>query len=92
MQIQQKIISVKKGVSMNEGISKEMIEIKTIIAQTVAKREALKKEMEEHSKQFPQKKFQRFQELIVIDSVLSELDTTYKKLWDFNNIKSNMAS
>jgi len=56
-------------------MTKEMLQIKLMIAETVAKREALKKEMQEWHERFPTKRFPDFHKLIVIDNVLSELDT-----------------
>lgn len=70
---------------MSEIITDEMSQVKMMIAQTVAKREALKSEMQEWYERFPNQHFARLKDLIVIDSVLSELDTHYKHLWDFNN-------
>ena len=63
-----------------------MDEIKSMIAETVVKRNALKSEMElwyaDNQKSFPSMK-----DLILVDSTLSKLDTFYKKLWDYNNLK-----
>jgi len=76
---------------MNESITKEMTQIKVMIAQTVTKREALKSEMADWYARFPGKKFAKLKDLIVTDSVLSELDSNYKRLWDFSNTQSNIA-
>ena len=70
---------------MNETVTKEMTQIKLMITETVAKRESLKIEMKEWYDRFPSKKFAKLKDLIVIDSILSELDSHYKRLWDFNN-------
>lgn len=70
---------------MAELITKEMNEIKIMIASTCAKREALKNDMQTWYDKFPTKKYERLNELIITDSVLSELDSNYKRLWDFNN-------
>jgi hypothetical protein len=69
---------------MKEIITGEMEEIRRLITETVAKRNALKSEMAQwydaHSE-----RFERANELITIDSTLSELDTHYKRLWDYHN-------
>lgn len=70
---------------MTETVTKEMSQIKLMITQTVAKRESLKIEMQEWYERFPSQKFAKLKDLIVIDSILSELDSHYKRLWDFNN-------
>lgn len=70
--------------AMTEIITSEMEEIRRLIVETVAKRNALKTEMaqwyEAHSK-----RFERANELITVDSTLSELDSHYKRLWDYHN-------
>ena len=70
---------------MSETITKEMSQIKLMISETIAKRESLKIEMQEWYDRFPTQKFAKLKDLIVIDSILSELDSHYKRLWDFNN-------
>ena len=72
---------------MAEIITKEMQEIRGLIAQTVAKRNALKTEMEEWYERFPNERFGKFKDLIATDGVLSQLDTHYKHLWDFHNAR-----
>jgi hypothetical protein len=67
-------------------ITAEMKEIRTLIVQTVAKRNALKIEMENWYKQNT-KRFEYTNELITVDSTLSELDSHYKRLWDYHNTK-----
>lgn len=76
---------------MTETITKEMSQIKLMITETIAKRESLKSEMQEWYERFPSKKFAKLKDLIVIDSILSELDSHYKRLWDFNNQKTTSA-
>jgi len=71
---------------MAEVINEEMLQIKKMIAQTVAKRESLKSEMQEWYDRFPGKEFAKLMDLNLTDSVLSELDSHYKRLWDFNNV------
>jgi len=75
---------------MNEIVTKEMSEIRNLIAATVAKREALKAEMEEWHERFPNERFARFKDLIATDGVLSQLDSHYKRLWDFHNARKAM--
>ncbi len=67
-------------------ITAEMEEIRHLIAQTAAKRNTLKMEMEEWYKT-NMKRFNRTNELIIVDSTLSELDSHYKRLWDYHNTK-----
>jgi hypothetical protein len=67
-------------------ITAEMEEIRHLIAQTAANRNALKIEMEEWYKTNT-KRFNRTNELIIVDSTLSELDSHYKRLWDYHNAK-----
>lgn len=78
------------GVPMTEVITSEMEEIRRLIAETVAKRNALKTEMaqwyEAHSK-----RFERTNDLITVDSTLSELDSHYKRLWDYHNGRSRAS-
>jgi uncharacterized protein len=76
---------------MNEIITREMQEIRTLIAETVAKRNALKAEMQEWYERFPTERFGKFKDLIAADSVLSQLDSHYKKLWDFHNARGQSA-
>lgn len=75
---------VNAGAAMTEIITSEMEEIRRLIVATVAKRNTLKTEMaqwyEAHSK-----RFERTNELITVDSTLSELDSHYKRLWDYHN-------
>lgn len=83
-------VRVNVGVVMTEIITSEMEEIRRLIVETVAKRNALKTEMaqwyEAHSKRFPQTN-----ELITVDSTLSELDSHYKRLWDYHNSRSRAS-
>jgi len=74
---------------MNESITNEMQQIKMMISQTFAKRESLKSEMETWYEENPGKRFDNIKELIIVDSKLSELDSHYKRLWDFHNAKSS---
>lgn len=76
---------------MNEIITDEMADIKNMIASTVAKRNALKIEMQEWYERFPNERFAKLKDLIAVDSVLSQLDTHYKQLWDFHNARGQSA-
>jgi len=73
---------------MTESITNEMQQIKMMISQTFAKRESLKNEMERWYEENPGKRYKNIKELIIVDSKLSELDSHYKRLWDFHNAKS----
>lgn len=79
-------ISIHEENNMEYIITAEMKEIRTLIVQTVAKRNALKIEMENWYKQNT-KRFEYTNELITVDSTLSELDSHYKRLWDYHNTK-----
>lgn len=70
---------------MNEVITPEMHEIRRLIVETVAKRNSLKVQMEEWYKTHPNARFEYSNELIATDSTLSELDSHYKRLWDYYN-------
>lgn len=78
------------GSPMNEIITSEMEEIKNLIIQTAARRNALKLEMENWFKNNA-KRFPNANELITVDSTLSELDNHYKRLWDYHNGKSKVS-
>lgn len=69
-------------------ITSEMEEIRQLIAQTAAKRNVLKIEMENWY-ETNNKRFDRTNELITVDSTLSELDSHYKRLWDYHNKKAS---
>lgn len=70
---------------LNEVITPEMTQIKYMIAETVARREALKSEMQEWYERFPNERFAKLTDLIAVDGVLSQLDSHYKRLWDHHN-------
>lgn len=72
------------GVPMTEIITNEMAEIRRLIAETVAKRNSIKVEMQQWYES-NSKRFHRTNELITVDSTLSELDSHYKRLWDYHN-------
>jgi hypothetical protein len=75
------------GAAMTEIITEEMLQLKQLIMKTISKRETLKDEMTEWYTRFPNERFAKLDNLIVIDSMLSELDSNYKRLWDFHNRK-----
>ena len=78
-------VSVNAGAAMTEIITEEMHQLRQLIIQTISKRETLKHEMTEWYTRFPNERFAKLDNLIVIDSMLSELDNNYKRLWDFHN-------
>ena len=72
---------------MTEIITNEMEELRRLIALTVAKRNALKQEMAEWYDRNSGRRFDRSNELITVDATLSQLDSHYKRLWDYHNSK-----
>lgn len=78
------------GAIMTEIITAEMEQIRQLIIQTVAKRNALKLEMEQWY-ETNVKRFSRMNELITVDSTLSQLDSHYKRLWDYHNAPSRAS-
>lgn len=78
------------GAPMTEIITNEMVEIRNLIVETVAKRNTLKREME-HWYENNSKHFPSTNELITVDSTLSELDSHYKRLWDYHNSRSRAS-
>jgi len=78
-------VTANAGVAMREIITEEMHQLKQLIMKTIAKREALKNEMTEWYTRFPNERYTKMDNLIVIDSMLSELDSNYRRLWDFHN-------
>jgi len=77
---------------MDEIITEEMKEIKMLIANTVAERNAIKDEMQEWYERFPTERFIKLDNLITIDGMLSELDSSYKRLWDFHNNRKEQSA
>lgn len=73
------------GAAMAEVITYEMHELRELIMKTVSKREQLKEEMSEWYERFPSERFAKIDNLMVIDTMLSQLDDNYKRLWDFYN-------
>ncbi len=72
----------------NEIITPEMQQIKSMIIETFAQRDAIKNEMEMWYDNYPGAHFPRMKELVVTDATLSKLDSHYKQLWDYHNAKS----
>lgn len=72
----------------NEIITPEMQQIKTMIIETFAQRDAIKNEMEMWYNTYPGTHFPKMTELVVTDATLSKLDSFYKQLWDYHNAKS----
>lgn len=73
---------------MTEIITSEMEEIRNLIIATVARRNLLKTEMEKWYSNAGHRRFDGANELITVDATLSELDSHYKRLWDYHNGKS----
>lgn len=73
----------------NQIITSEMKEIKEMIFDTVRQRESLKNEMQDWYENNPKEHFSGMKNLMLIDTTLSELDSLYKNLWDYNNKKSS---
>jgi uncharacterized protein len=71
--------------NVSEIITEEMHQLKQLIIDTVSRRESIKQEMEEWYARFPNERFVKIDNLMVIDGMLSELDSHYKRLWDFHN-------
>jgi len=80
-------VRANAGAVMIEIITSEMEEIRRLIVETVAKRNALKLAMQEWYESNSGKRFEHSTELITVDSTLSELDSHYKRLWDYHNGK-----
>ncbi len=83
-------VRVNAGAHMTEIITSEMEEIRRLIVETVAKRNTLKLEMQ-HWYETNSQRFPNANELITVDSTLSELDSHYKRLWDYHNGKSKAS-
>lgn len=81
----------KKDV-VSEVVTPEMDEIRTLIIRTVAKRSALKSEMEAWYAAHTGERYARASDLMLVDGILSELDNRYKILWDYHNKKEKAVS
>ncbi len=73
----------------NEVITPEMQQIRSMIIQTYAQRDAIKSEMEVWYDTYPGAHFPKMNDLVVTDATLSKLDSFYKKLWDYHNARSS---
>lgn len=71
----------------NEIVTAEMRQVKSMIEQTVKERDAIKGEMEVWYIENPKKYFPKMETLFLTDATLSELDSSYKRLWDYHNKK-----
>lgn len=69
---------------MSQIITSEMTEIRRLIAEVFAKRNFLKIEMEKWYER-NSSRFEHANELMTVDFTLSELDSHYKRLWDYHN-------
>lgn len=74
---------------IKEVITPEMQQIKTMIIETFAQRDAIKNEMEVWYNTYPGAHFPKMKDLVVTDATLSKLDSFYKQLWDYHNARSN---
>jgi len=70
---------------MTEIITEEMHQLKELIINTASKRQSLKDEMSQWYEHNPGERFAKLDNLMVIDDMLSQLDSNYKRLWDFHN-------
>lgn len=75
---------------MSQIITSEMTEIRRLIAETFAKRNFLKIEMEKWYEK-NSTRFEHANELMTVDSTLSELDSHYKRLWDYHNTNQHVS-
>lgn len=75
---------------MEEIITSEMSEIRRLIAETVAKRNIFKTQMEQWYES-NSRRFEGMNELIAVDSTLSQLDSHYKRLWDYHNTRPSAS-
>jgi len=73
----------------SEVITPEMQQIKSMIIETYAQRDAIKNEMEVWYNTYPGAHFPKMKELVITDATLSKLDSFYKKLWDYHNARSS---
>jgi uncharacterized protein len=72
---------------MVEIITREMEQLRQMIASTVARRESIKQAMQTWYSEHPLERFDGLNDLILLDNTLSQLDSHYKRLWDFHNAK-----
>jgi hypothetical protein len=73
----------------NDVVTPEMQQIKSMIMQTYAQRDAIKNEMEAWYNAYPGAHFPKMKDLVFTDATLSKLDSFYKKLWDYHNARSS---
>jgi len=71
----------------SEIITSEMEQIKSMIAESITQRDSIKSEMEVWYINNPKKHFPKMETLFFTDTTLSELDSSYKRLWDYHNKK-----
>ena len=71
----------------NEILTPEMQQIRSMIIDTVTRRDAFKIEMELWYQDNPNLHYPNMKNLILIDATLSKLDSYYKQLWDYHNAK-----
>lgn len=68
---------------MGEVLTPEMMDIKKLIIETAQEREEIKQLITSCETNA----FTLFRKLEQVDGVLSQLDTQYKRLWDYHNTK-----
>jgi len=71
----------------SEIITSEMKQVKSMIEESVLQRNAIKNEMASWYNENPKKHFPKLETLFFVDATLSELDSSYKRLWDYHNSK-----
>jgi len=71
----------------SEVITSEMEQIKSMISESISQRDSIKSEMESWYIDNPKKHFPKMDILFFTDTTLSELDSSYKRLWDYHNSK-----
>ena len=83
------VVTVNVDAAMTEIITEEMHQLRELIMKTVSTRKSLKDEMSKWYEKYPGERFAKLDNLIFIDNMLSELDSNYKRLWDFHNKADN---
>ena len=89
--VRHRAIAVVDAAMTEEVVTEEMQQVRHMIANTVAKREALKAEMQEWYERSSNERFSKIKDIIAIDNVLCELDTHYKTMWDFHNKRHSLT-
>lgn len=69
----------------HEVITPQMQEIRKMIIATIAKRELLLADMKRWYQKSQGNRYLKLGDLAVVDQTLSNLDTQYKRLWEYYN-------